>query len=122
MKNTLKLEMRNFCSADVDDPSVWEPAPDDEVFFQLEFEVAEIGRRGGNVFQATVATPEGLRWFADKFESPFPDRGLLVMDEYSWSSLNSRLESILVHCAGATWQESVDCLRLYFLWEYEGLR
>ena len=118
----ITLEIRSMRSSDVEDLRNWDPTAIDRVFFPLEIEIGERGAKDANVFYALVATPEALRKQAAMYEKakrPFPDRNLLVLPEYSWRSLEDRIERIVASCARDSWNESVACLNRYFRWEYE---
>ena len=118
----MKLEIRNFYSADISNLPNWKPDDENEVFFHLEFEIAELGKKGANVFQVVVATPQGLSWFAQTFDAELPERAVLLLEQYSWDLLLDKLSSIVQTCTKDSWQDSIDQLRLYFMWEYEDLR
>ena len=118
----MKLEIRDYHSVDVDQVWNWKPSADEDVYFHLEIEVAETGQEGGTLFQMVVATPKGLSWFAQQYKQPIPDRGLLILDQYSWQTVLARLERIVERCTQESWKESIECLSRYFLWEYESVR
>ncbi len=118
---TIALEVRDWSSADI--PNVWDWKPDsaDQVYFQLEIEVAEVGQAGGNLFQLVVATKEGI----DRFKAMYPDanpypQGITILENYSWQAVVDRLTSDLRECSLDSWHESIQCLSKKFLWEYEG--
>lgn len=121
--NQRPLEIRNYSSAEIDDLESWVPEPGQGVFFSLSFEVAEAGTTGSNLFQAIVATPAGLQQF--KTEHPherLPDRGVIVLETYSWEAVLDKLTGPLKACTRESWDESMACLSRQFLWEYEDYR
>jgi len=119
----MKLEIRDFSSADIDDVWNWNPSSHEDVFFQLEFEIGEVGQLGGNLFQLVIATPEGIRKFSKEFgTNRVPNRNLLVIGDFDWKSLVRKLEEIIQSCERATWNESIICLQRFFQWEYEDCR
>jgi len=115
----IQLEITDYSSADIDQVWEWVPKSEMEVFFQLTIEISEIGLEGGNLFQLVVATPEGLRAYADKYNRSFPDRALLVLSHYSWECLEERLKNIVLQCSKGDWNTSISCLQKFFQWEYE---
>lgn len=80
------LEIRNISSIDVDDLPSWRPVSVDDVFFYIEFEIAEKDSAGGNYFQVNIATPEGIRKYFEEYRIEFIDRKLLVFSEYDWDN------------------------------------
>ena len=119
-KHSTYLEITNYHSADVDLVWEWNPSRLDEVFFQLSFEVSEKGQRGGTVFQVVIATPEGIRATFERFgPAGVPDRNLIVMCEYSWDAALDMLKSVVKKCECPSWEQSMEKLSRYFLWEYE---
>ncbi|WP_417391107.1 Imm8 family immunity protein [Gimesia sp.] len=116
----IKLEIIDFFSGDIDEVWNWIPEFDEEVFFHLEIVVAEVGKKGGNLFQMEIATVEGLKNFRLKYpDKNISSHGLIIIENYSWESLLNHLKSEIEVCSLNSWQESMQCLSKKFLWEYE---
>lgn len=116
----IELEVRWLDSADIDYLPNWVPDAPEKVFFQVGITVGESGQDGASVFQAIIATPEGIASKAS--ETPdfeFPDRNLIVLRRYSFSALQERIASIVAKCARHTWEDSAICLNRFFHWEHE---
>ncbi len=118
----MKLEIRDYSSDDINDLWGWIPSSLEDVYFHLEIEIGEVGKKGTYLFELVVATPEGLRNFVQTTNQPFPDRDILVISEYDWQAVIKRLNAIVEHCSRDTWENSIRCLQRYFLWEYEDLK
>ena len=48
--------------------------------------------------------------------------GLLIFEDYSWANLRTFLEEEVEKCQGDSWEESLECLRKRFFWEYENIQ
>lgn len=117
---SIELEIRDYSSADISNVWDWVPDSADEVYFQLEIEVAEVGKEGGNLFQLVVATAEGINRFMATYPNADPDiRGTVILENYSWQAVVDRLTSDISECSLGSWHESIQCLSKKFLWEYE---
>jgi len=79
------LELRSLTSPDVQ-PYSWSPGSSDDLHFLVEMEIGFHNGPGADMFQAIVATPEGLRKHGSG--NPISDRALIVILEFeSWKSL-----------------------------------
>jgi len=128
----IKLEIRDYFSSDVDDLEGWHPATSSDVYFPLEIGIGEVGITGEHLFQAIIATPEGLiKHHTGKALEAFNilqrmgeesgKNALVIVDGYNWSKILSKLEKMVLECEKESWDESLDCLRKNFFWEYEGM-
>jgi len=123
----IKLEIRSFISGDVDDLSTWCPSLASDVYIHVEMEIGEVGALGAYLFSAIIATPEGLnnhhKGEALKSFKIIQRRrgggGLVIVNEYNWKEVRCKLEEIVSRCEKEGWDESLDCLRKKFFWEYE---
>jgi hypothetical protein len=114
----IKLEIRSYYSSDVEVDS--SESVSESMWFPLQLEIGCSGRIGADIFDAMVATPEGLRGKAVPDDTgALSVRGLLVFREFSWSSLRRTIDVILAQCQAETWEESVLRLQRFFFWEYE---
>lgn len=129
---TIHLEVTDLISHDVDDLRTWRPKSAEDVYLAFELEIGEVGVEGGHVFQLMVATPEGVAAHhhgkaLEAFTSmsgrgkTFDIDALMVIDAYDWATLRDLLLKRVASCERATWDESLDCLRAKFFWEYEDI-
>lgn len=99
-------------------PSAWAPDTYADVYCLLELTIGPLTEEGADIFATLVATPEGLRSHARE-RIVLSDRAMIVVGEYQWSAIRSRLDAIVASCDGESWSETVGKLQRYFLWEYE---
>ena len=116
---TTKLEIRDWHSADVDGIRHWKPESRADVYVQLELEIGNAGEAGADLFQVMIATPEGLRAFADRRGTVIDDRAIIILSDFSWPVVERHLTEIVNSCNAMTWEEATERLQRYFLWEYE---
>jgi hypothetical protein len=72
----------------------------------------------GDIFRFTVATPRAIT------ESQLFGwgRGTLVLDTFSWHTVQRWVDRLLAHAARPTWQEVAHALNHELLWEFDGYR
>ena len=113
----MKLRIVHYSSPDVENLWAWQPSIED-TYLLLELQIEDEEAASGNVFSVIVATPEALR-SRRKSHFVLSQRGTLVVSEYDWGRLRAHLEQLVANCSASGWATTVDCLRRYFLWEYE---
>ncbi|QTD48278.1 hypothetical protein J3U87_22085 [Sulfidibacter corallicola] len=85
--------------------------------------IGQKGKRGADEFTLHLATPDGLK---DQNSSDeihgliLAQPPLVVMKAYYFEELWRWLVQIVESCESETWLSSVDKLKRYFCWEYEG--
>ena len=82
--------------------------------------MATLGESAGNWFDVIVATPGGIE-NAKKQGASETSRLLIVNEYYSWKEIYCKLKEMVIGCERETWDESLNCLRKKFIWEYEGM-
>ena len=115
----MKLVIRSAGTWDHPNIRTWDPA--DPRVFAEELRV-DIGPRGGkdaDSFTIRVATPAGLDALEER-DGILANRPLLVMRQYDFENLWRWLETTVEACTADTWPASVENLRRYFNWEYDG--
>ena len=117
----ISLEVRSWSSPDVE-PETEIPVAREAAHFLFELEIGEEGVDGADVFYVVVTTPEALRAKATEGETVLRERATLVVSDFEWWRIRTRLERIVESCAGKDWRESVLRLQRYFRWEYEDYR
>lgn len=78
--------------------------------------VGASGIEGGNDFQVCVATPRAVGRIKRSGAIP----GILV-DQFDAQSVRNAIYARVTSVRGGTWQQIVDQLRTFMLWEYEGM-
>ena len=99
----------------------WEPADPADVAEEIMVDIGPKGKKGADTFTLKVATPKGLGRLLAK-DGIIATRPLLVVDRYDFAVLWRWLEATVTACERDTWESSVSELRVYFLWEYEGMQ
>ncbi len=113
------LRIRSLHSPDV---SIRTFVPDNpvDVYIFVEFEIGEVGAQGRDIFSVVVATPEALRRRSENNKFLLASHGVMVVSYFSFDELRASLEGIVASCWKGDWQRSVENLRRYFMWEYDG--
>lgn len=96
----------------------WEP--DDPLTFAttLMVDIGATGKESADMFTLRIATPKGLDalTYKDNIVAMGP---LLVMKSYDANDLWNWLTKTVESCESNSWQECLENLRRYFLWEYD---
>lgn len=99
----------------------WTPDDPDTIAVELMIDIGEKGKKGADMFTLKLATPKGLLELDSK-DGIIATRPLLVMERYDFQLLWDWLQKTIATCERETWLDCVAELRVYFLWEYEGMR
>lgn len=109
----MRLEIRDIWSPDLSPPSSGLPSDilDFEVFIQIS--ISEVGQSGNEVFNCTVCSASALA----NIESGKFICHTLVLDEFDWATLKSRIEKLLLHTTSC---KDWDCVikKLYSYIQY----
>ncbi len=117
---TIKLEIKDIWSSDVENVNRWVPDDRSTVFIQIYIAIGVEGDERADNFQLVVATPTGIRKWAEEYKLDLVlKRNVFVYREFSWKSLKRDIDAVVKKCESDTWNESVLKLQRYFLWEYE---
>jgi len=113
-----KLQLFSLSSIDVD-LETWEPDSMDDIFISLDIEVGySDGSPGTNMFYATLASEEGLR-----FKNIDNAAGMKIIpcnnDSYDFALIKNEIIRLLDHCSKNSWDESCKELSKHLSWEYE---
>ena len=130
----IELELKYFFT-DHDPLGEWVPEKPSDVYFWVGMAIGEVGVEGTFWFDVIVATPEGVNMhhqgevlddFVRTQKRGYPlktgQKALVVVDHYDWDSVYSVLREMVASCERETWEESLDCLREAFFWEYEDIK
>ena len=109
-------ELRKIVSADIDYGQVPEDVDDCAVACQAD--IGPRGEKGQEIFSFTVVTPKilarqtGYIW----------GRGYLIVESFSWETVDRALSKLLTHCNGTTWREVAAKLNEELHWEFDTYR
>ncbi len=77
--------------------------------------IGPVNGPGEELFQFTVITPSAMA----KLDCPRWGRSLLVVESFSWPSVQTAVEKLLRHCSGKTWSEVGTKINRYLSWEFD---
>lgn len=106
-------KLKSLLSADLVAPSL----PEDPKVFSVPFE-AVIGppnTEAGDIFSFTAVSPEFL---ASQCRVTW-GRGLLVVHEFSWPTMQAAVERLLTQAARPTWPEAAAELNKVMCWQFD---
>jgi hypothetical protein len=78
---------------------------------------ASIGPRGApgaENFAFSVVTPAWLATHCGQW-----GRGLLVLDEFSWTEVERMVQRLIAHASRPSWREVAEALNHELLWEFD---
>jgi len=97
----------------------WMPADPDRMAETVSLDIGERSKDAADTFTIRVATPAGLAGLEAR-DGIIAIRPLLIMQRYDFGDLWRWLEQTVAKCEEKSWPASVECLRRYFDWEYDG--
>ena len=111
----MKLYIDSLWSPDLDPPSSGLPHHLQSFDLLVQVALSERGQRGREVFSLRVCTPERL---AAAEPGQFVSH-VLVLRQFSWSSVTERLERLLRHTEScSTWGECIAALSPYLRYSH----
>ncbi len=130
----MKVKIKSIDCANLsnDEIPTWQPARVEDVYLGFTLSIGPCDEEGSEYFGIVVATPEAIK---DRQQRPkwkastnrkrpikgWHDTKLLVIQGYNWQEIKEALERMVTDCDSPTWEQTVDCLRKRFNWEYEGM-
>lgn len=102
------------------DLTTWCPSSNEDVYITLAIQIGDSTSTSSDLFYTKVATPEGLRKIAK--QPILSARGLIVVNKYSYLSLEKEILRIIDISVTSDWNESTQRLQRYFIWEYEDMQ
>lgn len=105
-------------SPDVPELSTFSPPEQDNFVFLLQLLIGPNNAEGMESFQVTVCTPKWLSTNHTQSEIII-GRHYLIVFEYDYHRLMSRINSIVAECTGDNWQEIALKLSRFAMWEFE---
>lgn len=99
----------------------WEPDDPGTIAELVSLDIGERSKSSADTFSIRVATPAGLSTLEAR-DGILATRPLLIMERYDFGNLWRWLERTVAECEADTWLASVENLRRYFAWEYDGYK
>ena len=109
----LSVEVKSIHSPDLNRGEL--PTEADNCAVLIEAEIGEKGKDGKEIFSFTVVTPK----FLAKDSEARWGRGYLVMEEFSWATVERMLSRLLQHVRKDSWSEVAAELSKELHWEFE---
>tara|TARA_B100000959_G_scaffold281427_1_gene345438 strand:+ start:113 stop:454 length:342 start_codon:yes stop_codon:yes gene_type:complete len=109
----LALEIKAMRSPDYDGNELPKELDNCEVFIELD--VGSRGTSGADMFSISVVTP---KYMLDNPERNW-GKGYLVMNSFSWDSVEKTLQNMIDAVEGNSWDEVAKLLCVNFNWEFE---
>ncbi len=106
-------ELKNLISVDLDYGKLPLNAENCEVHCQAD--IGPKGKEGADIFFLTVVTPTHLA----KRSGYVWGKGYLIVESFSWQTVEMAIEKLLSHCSGADWVEVAGKLNRVLGWEFE---
>jgi hypothetical protein len=107
-------ELKGLHSPDLDDSAQPMDPEDCSIFFEASIGPRE--DRGEEIFSFTVVTPRAIvREAGDGIWG----RGYLILPRFSWEEVERRLQNLLAHCRGPSWNHVANRLNLELKWEFD---
>jgi hypothetical protein len=97
----------------------WKPDDPDKFAEVVSVDIGERSKDGADTFTIRVATPAGLATLEAR-DGILATRPLLIMQRYDFADLWRWLERTVAECEQDSWVASVESLRRYLGWEYDG--
>lgn len=115
----MKAIIKNLHSLEIEDNlSVFTPKDSQNFGSWVRASIGPANEVGAENFDIFVCTPQ---WLARKCKEDGPTCGrhMLVVSEYSMSSIASSLQNIVAQQCQTEWKDTAIRLRDFFAWEFE---
>ncbi len=109
-------EIRSIISPDL--PTGELPPNSEDCRIGIEVTIGSKGQPGEEIFSFDVVTP---KYLARESITQW-GRGLLIVHEFSWTTVEKALQQLLAHAHKDTWHESATVLSKEMNWEFENYR
>lgn len=112
----LNLALMGIFSPDLPEGPPLLPADPADCWVIVQADIGVAGEEGSDIFTFYVTTPQwlqkqssiGWRW----------GQGLLILDEFEWSLIESALSKLVESVSGETWEECAEKINRYGHWEF----
>jgi hypothetical protein len=94
------------------------PADPENCVVQIVATIGPSGGSAGDNFSFTAVTPSALA----ENQMLGWGRGTLVVDSFSWPTVEKWIDRLLAHAARPSWQEVAQVLNHELRWEFDGYR
>lgn len=105
--------IRSLHSPDLDRNTL--PQDPQDCSILIEAEIGPHDGPGAEIFSFQVATAASLR----RESLPRWGRGLLIVEEFSWKTVENAVQKLLMHAERPTWNEVAEELAKELHWEFE---
>ena len=106
-------QLKSLFSPDLERPAL--PRDPTNCSVVLQASIGPKGAEGEELFEFQVVTPE----FLAKEGLPRWGRGLLIVEQFSWPTVERALEHLLAHAQRNTWAEVAAVLNHELQWEFD---
>ncbi|MEN5240712.1 MULTISPECIES: immunity 8 family protein [Pseudomonas] len=103
-------------SNDVFDIEAYHPECVDNFSLSLRVRIGLDYTQGADDFELFICTP---KWLEETVWEPRWGRGLLIVREYNFSTINGLIHDYVSRCEGDSWEAIVIQLRKVFCWEFD---
>lgn len=97
------------------------PSNMESFFFTVTLEVGPFESEGGDNFHLLVCTRAGLSRLRRLSGKSYETTRKLIVDAYDWVKIKQEINQKIKQCECPTWEDSLECLRQEFNWEFEGM-
>lgn len=103
-------------SNDVFDVGTYVPESVDNFSLSLRIRIGLDCTQGADDFELFICTP---KWLEERMWEPRWGRGLLIVREYDFSTINGLIHEYVSRCEGDSWGTIVIKLGKVFSWEFD---
>lgn len=103
-------------SNDIVDIETYFPESVDNFSLSLRVRIGLDCTKGADDFELFVCTP---KWLEETVWEARWGRGLLIVREYNFSTINGLIHDYVSRCEGASWEDIVRQLGKVFSWEFD---
>ncbi|WP_409316812.1 immunity 8 family protein [Pseudomonas sp. KCJK9016] len=103
-------------SNDFFDVETYVPESVDNFSLSLRIRIGLDSTQGADDFELFICTP---KWLEETMWEPRWGRGLLIVREYDFSTINGLIHEYVSRCEGDSWETIVIKLGKIFAWEFD---
>jgi len=114
----MKAELKSWYCPDIDDLSIYSPECSDNFNFLFRAIVGPMDSESRESFDIQVCTP---KWFLSnmKVDEIIIGRHFLIVREYNYDRIVTKLKKLIESCHGKTWDEIAEKVGRIGFWEFE---
>jgi len=110
-----KPELKYLLSIELEDGQLPEDPEDCSIFVEANIGLQD--EEGSDIFSFYVVTPKALQQ-----DTPRWGRGLLIVNRFSWETVETSIKKLLRHCNGDDWEEIASELNKRLHWEFDNYK